>query len=95
MFRKTTFALAAALIALAPAVAFAKGGGHGGHGGFRGGFHGGHGGHGGHHGHHQGHKFHRHVGFSVVAGGGCYRYRWVETRFGLVKRLVNVCNFYY
>ena len=89
MFRKTTFALATALIVLAPCVAFAKGGGHGSHGGWR------HGVHGGHHGNHHGHGFHRHVGFRVVAGGGCYRYRWVETRFGLVKRLVNVCNFYY
>ena len=38
MFRKITLGIAAALIALAPSVAFAgKGGGHGGHGGFRGG----------------------------------------------------------
>jgi hypothetical protein len=41
-----------------------------------------------------GHGFHRHVGYSLYAGGGCYRYRWVETRFGLVKRLVNVCGYY-
>jgi hypothetical protein len=34
------------------------------------------------------------VGYSFYAGGGCYRYRWVETRFGLVKRLVNVCGYY-
>ena len=75
MFRKTTLGIAAALIVLAPSVAFA-GGGHGAHG----------------HGH--GHGFHRHVGYSFYAGGGCYRYRWVETRFGLVKRLVNVCGYY-
>jgi hypothetical protein len=81
MFRKTTFGIAAALIVLAPSVAFA-GGGHG------------HGHHGhGHHGHGH-HGFHRHVGYSLYAGGGCYRYRWVETRFGLVKRLVNVCGYY-
>ena len=73
MFRKTTLGIAAALIVLAPSVAFA-GGGHGGHG--------------------HGHGFHRHVGYSFYAGGGCYRYRWVETRFGLVKRLVNVCGYY-
>jgi hypothetical protein len=77
MFRKTTLGIAAALIVLAPSVAFA-GGGHGGHG----------------HGHGHGHGFHRHVGYSFYAGGGCYRYRWVETRFGLVKRLVNVCGYY-
>jgi hypothetical protein len=46
MFRKTTLGIAAALIVLAPSVAFAgKGGGHGGHG--------------GHHGGHHGHGFHR------------------------------------
>jgi hypothetical protein len=78
MFRKTTLGIAAALIVLAPSVAFA-GGGHG-H---------------GHHGHgHHGHGFHRYVGYSLYAGGGCYRYRWVETRFGLVRRLVNVCGYY-
>ena len=83
MFRKTTLGIAAALIVLAPSVAFA-GGGHG------------HGHHGhGHHGHgHHGHGFHRYVGYSLYAGGGCYRYRWVETRFGLVRRLVNVCGYY-
>jgi hypothetical protein len=85
MFRKTALGIAAALIVLAPSVAFAgKGGGHGGHGGH----------HGGHHGHHHGHGFHRYVGYSFYAGGGCYRYRWVETRFGLAKRLVNVCGYY-
>ena len=80
MFRKTTLGIAAALIVLAPSVAFAGGG--------------------------QrpwltvtaitatAHGFHRHVGYSFYAGGGCYRYRWVETRFGLVKRLVNVCGYY-
>jgi hypothetical protein len=30
------------------------------------------------------------VGYRFYAGGGCYRYRWVETRFGLV----NVCGYY-
>jgi hypothetical protein len=80
MFRKTALGIAAALIVLAPSVAFAgKGGGKGGH-------------HGHHHGHHH-HGFHRHVGY-FYAGGGCYQYRWVETRFGLVKRLVNVCGYY-
>ena len=89
MFRKTALGIAAALIVLAPSAAFAgKGGGKGGHHGHH--HHGHH--HHGHHHHH--HKFHRHVGYSFYAGGGCYRYRWVETRFGLVRRLVNVCGYY-
>ena len=78
MLRKTALGIAAALIVLAPSVAFAGKGGHVGH----------------HGGHHHGHGFHRHVGYSLYAGDGCYRYRWVETRFGLVKRLVNVCGYY-
>ena len=83
MFRKTTLGIAAALIVLAPSVAFAGKGGGGGKGGH----------HGHYHGHHH-HGLHGHVGYSLYAGGGCYRYRWVETRFGLVKRLVNVCGYY-
>jgi hypothetical protein len=47
---------------------------------------GGGGGKGGHHGHHHHHGLHSHVGYSLYAGG--------ETRFGLVKRLVNVCGYY-
>ena len=84
MFRKTALGIAAALVVLAPSVAFAGKGGGG-----KGGHHGHH-----HHGHHHHHGFHRHVGYSFYAGGGCYRYRWVETRFGLVKCLVNVCDYY-
>jgi hypothetical protein len=79
MFRKTALGIAAALVLLAPGVALA-------------GKHGGKGHHGHHHGHHHHHHgFHRHVSF--YAGGSCYQYRWVETRFGLRKRLVNVCGY--
>jgi hypothetical protein len=81
MFRKTALGIAAALVLLAPSAALA-------------GKHGGKGHHGHHHGHHHHHHgFHRHVGYSFYAGGGCYQYRWVETRYGLRKRLVNVCGY--
>jgi hypothetical protein len=83
MFRKTALGIAAALVLLAPSAALA-----GKHGGKHGHHHGHH-----HHGHHHhGHHHHRHVGY-FYAGGGCYQYRWVETRYGLAKRLVNVCAY--
>jgi len=83
MFRKTALGIAAALVLLAPSAALA-----GKHGGKHGHHHGHH-----HHGHHHhGHHHHRHVGY-FYAGGNCYQYRWVETRYGLAKRLVNVCAY--
>jgi hypothetical protein len=90
MFRKTALGIAAALVLLAPSVALAgKHGGHHGH--HHGHHHHGHHHHGHHHhGHH--HHGHRHVRY-FYAGGGCYQYRWVETRYGLAKRLVNVCAY--
>jgi hypothetical protein len=46
------------------------------------------------HGHGHRHGFWRHgrigLGFAVV-GSSCYRYRWIDTPYGPVRRLVNVC----
>lgn len=71
------------------------------HGGFHGHRHFGHG-HGGFHGHRH---FHRHghwrggpwLGLGLVGGAvmasDCYRVRWVDTPYGLVRRTVNVCGY--
>jgi hypothetical protein len=101
MFRKTAIALSitAAMIAVTPTIAAARGG-HGGHGGH----HGGHGFHGGshrmgHHGgfrvghfrgvgrfHHVGHFRRGFRGFGVYAYSGYYGcWRWVPTRWGYVR----------
>jgi hypothetical protein len=90
MFRKISFAVAAAIALSAAAMSPASAGGHGGHHG-----HGGHGGHGMHGGHdgHGGHwgGYRRFYGSSAYyIGGDCYKY--VVTRRGL--RLVNVCAYY-
>jgi hypothetical protein len=82
MFRKTMIALVAtaalAGVALAPTVALAKHGG--------GGFYGGHGFHGGY--------GYRGFGIAVVdRSASCWQNRWVETRRGLRRILVNVCDF--
>lgn len=50
-----------------------------------------------HHHHRHGHGFWRHgrwigAGLGVaVIGSSCYRYRWIDTPYGPVRRLVNVC----
>ena len=50
-----------------------------------------------HHHHHHRHGFWRHghwvgAGLGVaVVGSSCYRYRWTDTPYGPVRRLVNVC----
>jgi hypothetical protein len=45
-----------------------------------------------HHHHRHGHWRHRHFGFGVaVVGSSCYRYRWYDTPYGPVRRLVNIC----
>jgi len=48
-------------------------------------------------GHHHGRGFRVGViGLGVVGTGlvaSCYRYRWVETKFGLHRVLVNVCAY--
>ncbi|QCI67925.1 hypothetical protein [Phreatobacter stygius] len=61
-----------------------------------------------HHGHrHHGHRHHGHrhhgrwigagIGLGLVGGAvlasDCYRYRWVDTPYGLVRRTVNVCGY--
>ena len=44
------------------------------------------------------HHFRSFAGVTVLGTGlvasSCYKYRWVETRRGLRKVLVNVCNHY-
>ena len=88
MFRKISFAVAAAISLSAAAMSPASAGGHGGHHGGHGGhdMHGGHDGHGGHWG-----GYRRFYGSSAYyIGGDCYKY--VETRRGL--RLLNVCAYY-
>jgi hypothetical protein len=57
----------------------------------------------GHHGHHGHHHHHRHRHFHGFGGFGitiapqiassCYEYRYVETRRGLRRMLVNVCAY--
>lgn len=81
--RKLAIGLVAAAALLVPNIAMAKGG-HGG----------GHGGHGGGHGGHHGHFGHyRHFGGVYFAGGyTCWQYRTIETRRGLRRVLVNVCE---
>jgi hypothetical protein len=90
MFRKISFAVAAAIALSAAAMSSASAGGHGGHHGDGGhGAHGMHGGHYGHGGHWGGYR--RFYGSSAYyIGGDCYKY--VETRRGL--RLLNVCAYY-
>ncbi|MGL4288651.1 MAG: hypothetical protein ACRCVA_20045 [Phreatobacter sp.] len=80
-------------------------GGRGGGGIRAGGFHGGGLRHGGMHfggrhfaGHRHGHwRGGRWIGLGVVGVGAtviasdCYRYRWVDTPYGLVRRTVNIC----
>jgi hypothetical protein len=90
MFRKISFAVAAAIALSAAAMSSASAGGHGGHHGVGGhGAHGMHGGHYGHGGHWGGYR--RFYGSSAYyIGGDCYKY--VETRRGL--RLRNVCAYY-
>jgi hypothetical protein len=50
------------------------------------------------HGHGHGHRMWRHgrwigPGFGLaVVGSSCYRYRWLDTPYGPVRRLVNVCT---
>jgi hypothetical protein len=84
----------------AEARGFRGGGFHGG--GFRsGGLHLGGGRHFGHrhhfhrHHHHHRHGFWRHgrgIGLGVaVVGSSCYRYRWIDTPYGVERRLVNIC----
>lgn len=49
-----------------------------------------------HHHHHHGHWGWRRgvVGLGVVTvGSSCYRYRWVDSPYGLVRRVVNVCAY--
>ena len=82
MFRKTMIALVATAAlgaaALAPTVASARHGG--------GGFHGGHGFHGGY-------GF-RGFGIAVVDRSvSCWQTRWIETRRGLRRIVVNVCDY--
>jgi hypothetical protein len=43
------------------------------------------------------HHFHhfRSVGVTFAGTGmGCYRYKWIDTRFGFRRVLVNVCDVY-
>jgi len=104
-----TLALAAAAIAgigmFASTDAEARGF-RGGGGGFRsGGMHFGgarhFGGHRAHFGHrHFGHRHGGHwrggrwIGLGVVTvGASCYRYRWIDTPYGVERRLVNVCAY--
>lgn len=49
------------------------------------------------HGHGHRHGFWRHGrwmgGLGVVAvGSSCYRYRWIDTPYGVERRLVNICT---